>query len=234
MYNPKVSIVIPAHNEERDISKCIEACLAQNYPDFEIIVVDNVSIDKTFEIASKYPIKVIKESRKGTLWARQCGMDNSMGEIVATIDSDCIPDKNWILKGVKHFKNKNVSGVSGPYDYYDAPSISRHIILFCMKYIYGPVNYLQTLLGKGAITIGGNTMIRRETFIKAGGYTTSIVFWGDDTDTAIKLSQIGKVIYDINFVMKTSYRRFKDEGFFTLTAKYQYHFFKELIQKVFK
>jgi cellulose synthase/poly-beta-1,6-N-acetylglucosamine synthase-like glycosyltransferase len=234
MYNPKVSIIIPAFNEENYISKCIEACLSQDYNNYEIIVIDNASTDKTFETSSKYKIKVIKENRKGTLWARQCGLENSDGELIATIDADCIPVKGWLSSGVKHFKDEKVSGLSGPYLYFDAPFFEKNLILICMKYVYSTVNFLQRKTGNGGITIGGNTMLRKDLFIKAGGYTTSIVFWGDDTDTAIKLSRVGKIIYDRNFIMNTSYRRFKNEGFMKLTLKYQFHFFNEIFQKTIR
>jgi GT2 family glycosyltransferase len=142
------------------------------------------------------------------------------------------PDKGWLGRGVRHFQDGRVSGVSGPYFYFDAPLFSKYLIYFSMKYVYGAMNVLQRFLKKGAITIGGNTLIRKDVFVAAGGFTTSITFWGDDTDTAIKLARIGTVVYDIQCIMHTSYRRFKKEGFFALTFKYQYHFFHELYIKV--
>ncbi len=228
MDNPKVTIVIPAYNEAKVITPCIEACLNQDYPNLEVIVVDNASSDNTSEVASKFPVRVIREERKGLLWARQCGLDHATGEIVANVDADCLPAKNWVSRGVKFFKDPGVSGVSGPYHYYDAPLLPRLVILICMKYLYSAMNIFLRLTKQGAITIGGNTLIRKSVFSMAGGYTTSIEFWGEDIDTAMKLSKIGKVAYSGNLIMDTSYRRFINEGFITLTLKYQYHFIKKI------
>src|SRR5581483_9075806 len=113
-----VSVVVPAHNEEKNVAQTIEALLAQNYPNFEIIVVNNASTDKTSEIVSKFPVKLVHEPRKGLLWARERGRVEASGEIIANIDADCLPDENWIHTAVAHFDSHEVSAVTGPYDYH--------------------------------------------------------------------------------------------------------------------
>ena len=87
------------------------------------------------------------------------------------------------------------------------------------------------LLGKVGIVIGGNTLIRAETLHDIGGYDTSILFYGEDTDTARKLSKKGKIVFDTGFVMPTSARRFKDEGVFRVFGLYLFNFFKAAFSK---
>jgi len=229
----KISVVIPAHNEEKNIASTIEAVLAQDYPDFEIIVVDNASVDRTSEEAMKFPVQVVREDRKGLLWARECGRLSSSGDIIANIDADCLPDSNWLTTGAKHFENKNVVAASGPYDYYDTDKFFRNSSLFIQKHIYRATGHLLQLpfIKKGAVLIGGNNFIRAETIEKAGGYNTDLVFYGEDTDTAKRVAHHGRVVFDPKLIMKTSGRRFKDEGTLATFGRYLFHFVKTIFSK---
>jgi GT2 family glycosyltransferase len=87
------------------------------------------------------------------------------------------------------------------------------------------------LINKGATLIGGNNFIRSDILKKTGGYNTDLTFYGEDTDTAKRVSAHGKVIFSPKVVMKTSARRFKSEGTFNLMFKYWFHFFKHILKK---
>lgn len=221
----KISVVIPAHNEEKSIASTLKAVLAQDYKNFEVIVVDNASIDRTSEVAKQFPVKVVHESRKGLLWARECGRVNATGEIIVNIDADCLPDKDWLSRGVSNFKD-GVVAVTGPYDYYDGDRIFRFVSLFVQKHIYHLMNHTIQFTKHGAVLIGGNNFIRADVIKKAGGYNTKLVFYGEDTDTAKRVFKYGKVVFDKKLQMKTSARRFKQEGTLKITFKYLFHFFK--------
>ncbi len=223
----KVSVIIPAHNEENDIGKTLEALLAQDYKDIEIIVIDNASTDKTSEVARRYSgVKVLNESRKGTNFALECGRKETSGEIIARLDADCLPEKNWITIGLKNFEDENVVGLTGPYDYYDADNFFRYTSLFFQKYIYRFTSWLFQLFHIGAIMTGGNSMMRAKELELMGGFDTSFTFYGDDTDVAKRLSKYGRVAFDPNFVLKTSARRFKKQGEFKIFFLYFYYFLK--------
>ncbi|MFA6601391.1 MAG: glycosyltransferase family 2 protein [Candidatus Paceibacterota bacterium] len=229
----KVSIVIPAHNEETSLGPTLEAVLKSNYPDFEVIVVNNASTDKTALIASNFPVTLVHESRKGLLWAREKGRQTATGEIIANIDADCLPDPEWLNQVLPYFHNASIVAVSGPYDYYDADPFFRYGSLGFQKYIYPLFNktFQSSLFKKGATLIGGNNFIRANILRKAGGYNTSILFYGEDTDTAKRVSAHGRVIFSPKVIMKTSARRFKAEGKLNLMSKYWYHFFKQIFSK---
>lgn len=229
----KVSVVIPAHNEEGNIEATLQAVLAQNYPDFEIIVIDNASSDRTSEVAMKFPVQVVREDRKGLLWARERGRQVAQGEIIANIDADCLPDTNWLTRGTKHFENKNVVAASGPYDYHDTDKFFRNASLLIQKHIYRAMGHVLQLpfIKKGAVLIGGNNFIRSEIIGRAGGYNTDLVFYGEDTDTAKRVARHGYVIFDPKLVMKTSGRRFRNEGTLSTFSKYLFHFVKTIFSK---
>jgi len=224
----KISIVIPAHNEEKSITETIEAILAQQHPDFEVIVVDNASTDRTSEVASAYPIKVVVEPRKGLLFARERGRLEATGEIIANIDADCLPQPDWLTQAESLFTDDNIVAVTGPYDYHDGGKIFRNTSLATQTYIYHPVSKIlqHRFVKGGAILIGGNNFIRAEALHKVGGYNTALTFYGEDTDTAKRVSQHGYVLFSPKIVIKTSARRFKAEGTLTLLFKYWYYFIK--------
>lgn len=109
---PSISIIIPAHNEERDIASTIEAVKNMSYPKRkEILVVDDGSTDKTYEIAKGLGVTVLRKKQGGKASALNFGIKHANGEIVVCIDSDSYPDKNALLKSVPFF-DKGVASVT--------------------------------------------------------------------------------------------------------------------------
>ncbi len=224
----KISVIIPAFNEEKYLSKTLEAILAQDYSDFEVILVDNGSMDRTSEIAGSFPkVKVLHESRKGTMWACECGRKEAKGELIVRMDADCLPYKDWLSKGAAFFANQDIVCLSGPYDYYDASPFFRKSSLFFEKYFFSFFDFLfQILRIRAGISMGGNTFLRASAIAKIGGFNTDLTFYGDDTDVPTRMSTVGKVIYSRKIIMPTSARRYKNEGLLKLQTKYFLSFIK--------
>jgi glycosyltransferase involved in cell wall biosynthesis len=230
----KISIVIPAYNEEAYLAQTIRSALEQDYPDFEVIVVNNASTDRTEKVARGFPaVAVVNESRRGLLWAREAGRLAASGDIIANMDADCLPDRDWLSKGSVYFKDVSVSAASGPYHYYDGGFFFRYITLYMQMSIFWLTSKVIQLPGirAGALMIGGNSMIRAEALKKADGYNTALTFYGEDTDTAKRMSKFGQVIFSNRLIMKTSARRFKAEGIVTLGLKYLKYFLKTIMAK---
>ncbi len=113
---PIISIVIRTKNEERWILKCLEQINKQTFRDFEIILVDNNSTDKTVQkaiIAGVKKIFVIKNFLPGK--ALNLGIKKSLGEYIVCLSAHCIPtNKDWLKNLIKNFKlESNVAGVYG-------------------------------------------------------------------------------------------------------------------------
>lgn len=219
----KVSIVIPAYNEEHHIAAAITAALSQTYPGVQVIVVDNASTDRTGEIARSFPVTVVREDRKGLLYARECGRCAAAGaDIIANTDADCIPDPDWIAAAVKHFEKESVVAVSGPCDFYDAQPLLRWFLRATFNYITRPLNDLMQLpiIHRRGYLNGGNNLVRSRVLEAMGGYDTSIAFWGEDVDTANRVSKYGRVVFDSKIVVRTSGRRFANQG--VLKTFYRY------------
>jgi glycosyltransferase involved in cell wall biosynthesis len=96
---PKISVIIPAYNEEKYIASAIECFLKQVYYPLEIIVVDDGSTDKTPEIASRFPIKLIRIKHSGPAKAKNVGIEAASGELIVIHDAnDIILDDNFLTK----------------------------------------------------------------------------------------------------------------------------------------
>lgn len=92
-----VSIVIPAHNEERHLGACLDAIARQTVAPYEVIVVDNNSTDKTASITARYPfVIVVDEPQQGIVFARNAGFDAAGGDIIGRIDADIELPPNWV------------------------------------------------------------------------------------------------------------------------------------------
>lgn len=113
--NPElVSIVIPMFNEEKNAGRCLEALTRQTYANIEIIVIDDGSIDKTCEIASKYTKQVFSTRRKGISSAKNLGLKIARGRFVAFTDADCVSGEGWIEELMKCFFDDNIASAGGP------------------------------------------------------------------------------------------------------------------------
>ena len=111
----KASIIIRSKNEEDWIGHCLNAVFSQSYENFEVIVVDNKSDDKTLEIVKSYPIKKIVHLEKYLPGlAINQGINHSSGEIIVMISSHCIPKHNqWLANLINNFTDENIAGVYG-------------------------------------------------------------------------------------------------------------------------
>ena len=93
----RISIVIPAYNEERYIGACLDTIAGQTVAPYEVIVADNNSTDATVAIAQQYPfVRVVHVPQQGVVFARDAGFDAARGEIIGRIDADTRLPSNWV------------------------------------------------------------------------------------------------------------------------------------------
>ena len=105
-----ITIIIPFFNAEQYIEKCIQGLFAQNYPKdcYEIIMINNNSMDASPTIVQRYSqITLLEEKKQGSYTARNRGIREAKGAIIAFTDSDCVPHVNWLQNIAKAMQSSN-------------------------------------------------------------------------------------------------------------------------------
>jgi|AntDeeMinimDraft_5_1070356.scaffolds.fasta_scaffold00234_16 glycosyltransferase involved in cell wall biosynthesis len=180
-----ISVVVVAYNEEKFIGKCLDSIFNQNIDrdSFEVLVVDNGSIDRTKDIANRYPLKLIDcpEGKIGKV--RNEGVKNSRGDVIAFLDADCEARPNWIRNGVEQLKTDlKIGAVAGRCL---APSDGSFV-----QWVWAPrdgneysrrANHLAT----------GSCFIWRE-LIESVGFFDEYIETGEDTKLTVSIKKLGK------------------------------------------
>ena len=112
----KYSIIIASYNEAESLKSCLTSICTANFKskDLEIIVIDNNSTDNTYLIVKDFPqVIYLKENRQGASFARNCGIDNSTGDIIVFLDADTTVTKEWLANLLLPFKNSKTGAVGG-------------------------------------------------------------------------------------------------------------------------
>lgn len=210
MSNIKISVVVPAYNEEKRIANCLQSLSNQNfkYP-YEIILVNNASIDNTKNIAKTFSkVKIIDEPNKGVATARQRGFTEAQGDLIASTDADCIVPNNWLTQIYESFENdKDLIAIGGYWLFYDS-----HLFNIFNKFgnYINLINIIALFIDRQPLSTQ-NMTVKKEYFIKSGGFNTNIKspLGLDDVDFSTRLSKFGKVKTNKNIIILTSARRFK-------------------------
>lgn len=208
----KISIVVPAYNEEKRIARCIASLRELDFPkdEYEIIIVDNNSTDNTLQIAQTFKeVRVIQEKEKqGVGAAREAGWRVARGEIIASTDADCEPRKNWLKKIWNAFeKDKELVGMSAGYLFYDHTFFVNWLVILIEVFMV----ITTWTLSKGIFGFTGNNMaVRREIYLKTEGFDTDRCY-GEDMDMAAKVQQYGKIhwFFAPGYRVRTSARRYR-------------------------
>ncbi|MEK7619182.1 MAG: glycosyltransferase family 2 protein [Patescibacteria group bacterium] len=233
----KISVIIPAFNEADYLPKALEALARQTFPreSFEIIVVDNASTDATCEVARAHGAdRVVTEHKRGTNQARQRGLEESRGKIVAFLDADCIPPVDWLerISASLNSRKHPCVAVAGAYTFYDTDDESFYIMQEIYRWVVMPAlgSLMGRLLKKGGVVIGGNFATFRKYFKKLGGMDTTYEFFGDDASIAKRFGELGYVHYDPKLFVMSSYRRFSREGLLKTNIQYTKNYFKVMFE----
>jgi len=168
---PLVSVVVVVRNEEKNIARCLRSIEMQSMPmeKFEIIVVDGNSTDRTVEVASNFPVKVLRVASETTIgYARNVGIEASRADQVAFIDGDEWADERWLHILLKTLEDPTVSIVQGRIevldigDYYSAFRHHRNAV------------YHEKLRRKQDLTVGdvgtGNAAFKKKVFDEVGSF----------------------------------------------------------------
>jgi glycosyltransferase involved in cell wall biosynthesis len=208
-----VSFIIPSRNEEGYIANCINSIKEQklNNP-YEVIVVDNMSTDKTVMIAENLGANTVKEEKLGLAYVRARGLAIAQGDIIFFVDADTILPPKWALKIINYFaKHKDVVGISCGFKFYDG-KLHENIGRFFIQLPNPFFNYILQCLNKPHLFFGQSFALRKSALLRAGGIDMNFPFYTEDLAIARRLYTQGKVRYIPSLTVKTSARRYHRLG----------------------
>src|SRR5436853_423010 len=186
---PRISVVVCSFNGASTIRETLEGLQNLDYPDFEVIVVNDGSTDSTPEIASNYPVRLINTENRGLSQARNTGIKAATGEIVAFIDDDAYPEIHWLRFLALALADGKYVGVGGPNlspsnDGWKAEAIAN---------APGPNPVLLSDMVAEHLP-GCNMAFRREALEAIDGFDPIFRVAGDDVDLCWRLRDRGGVI----------------------------------------
>jgi len=197
--HPKVTIGIPAYNEEKTIEKTVDSIINSDYPKekIEIIIVNDGSKDNTAKVSQElikkhkgYNIILINKANGGKSSAVNAAIEKATGEFFAVVDADSRIEKDAIHKVVPHFENQNVGAVISRVRV-DSPNKILERIQFFEYIMSNFIRKLMALLGTLAITPGVLSVYRTKILRKVGGFTKDRNNLTEDLEIAMRLKYNG-------------------------------------------
>lgn len=185
--SPRISVVVCSLNGARTIQECLAALRRLRYPNFEVIVVNDGSTDETEAIARSYGFRVITTAKQGLSSARNVGLREADGEIVAYIDDDAYPDADWLGYLATAMLTSTHVGVGGPNI---SPPGDGAIADSVALAPGGPIHVL--LSDREAEHLPGcNMAFRRDALLAIGGFDPQFRAAGDDVDICWRIQDRG-------------------------------------------
>jgi cellulose synthase/poly-beta-1,6-N-acetylglucosamine synthase-like glycosyltransferase len=184
-----VTVVVPAHNEERVIAKALGALDLARGPGVEVIVVDDGSTDATAEIAAAFDVRVIRQPQGGKAAALNTGIAAASGEVIVVLDADTVLDPDFLDTVAPHFADPAVGAVAGNIKVGNRRSILAR--LQALEYIVSLDidRRTQDVLGVIAVVPGAAGAFRRAALVDVGGYPSDTLV--EDADLTIALLRGG-------------------------------------------
>ena len=190
---PKVSVVVCAYNAERTMDPCLESLKKLTYPNYEVVVVNDGSKDRTLEITERHGYtKIISQENKGLSVARNVGLQHSTGEIIAYTDSDCVADPDWLTYMVAKMLSADLYACGGP----NFPPPEDSLVPSAVAVSPGGPTHVLVSDDEAEHIAGCNMAFRREALEKIGGFDPQFRAAGDDVDLCWRLQFAG---YKIGF-----------------------------------
>ena len=212
---PRVSVIVCSYNGAKTLGDCLKALDRVDYPDYEIVFVDDGSKDNTQEVVEAWQknragrerlpdFQNIRQKNMGLSYARNAGAASATGEILAYTDSDCMADTDWLYYLVGTLTSGEYAGVGGP----NISPPAQDWIQACVAAAPGgPSHVLLTDVVAEHIP-GCNMAFHRWAFDSVGGFDPDYRKAGDDVDFCWRLQQSGQVIAFSPAAIVWHYRRF--------------------------
>ena len=203
----KITVVVPALNEEKWLPATLESLRAQTFKEFELVVVDNGSTDRTPELAGKWADRVLLEEKRGAVHAIHRGFLEAKGELVVTADADTLYPPGWLERMARALARPGTVAAYGPMGFREsAPPVRLLQAVGYSLLAWGSLLFRVPLCG------AANLGIRKEAYFEVGGYPPLAHLASPDFRLVQRLSRLGKARFVPTMVCWTSGRRFQKGG----------------------
>jgi glycosyltransferase involved in cell wall biosynthesis len=208
----EVGLYIPCYNTEKTLGVCIEAVLGQSFRLKEVVVIDDGSTDSTAQVAGQYPVRVISHSfNKGLAAARNTAINNIHTDYIASVDADCVPEKEWLSNLMVHFADSRIAGVGGMLSETYTNSICDLWRSVHMK------QYWERDEKEPPFLFGSNTVFRKKFLDDIGLYNENLRNNYEDVDLCLRLN---KASYGFIYEHKAIARHLKRDDLTSLLNTY--------------
>jgi glycosyltransferase involved in cell wall biosynthesis len=188
---PRVSVVVCAYNAERTMEACLASLEKLNYPDYEVIVVNDGSTDRTLDISERFPYcRIISQPNKGLSVARNVGANAATGEIVAYTDSDCVADPDWLAYLVAKMETAQLMACGGP----NFPPPENSLVPAAVAVSPGGPTHVLLSDDVAEHIAGCNMAFRRDVLLRMGAFDPVYRAAGDDVDICWRFQDAGYTI----------------------------------------
>ena len=207
---PKASVVVCSYNGAKTLDRCLTSLKEINYPNYEVILVDDGSTDNTQEIAASHNwVKNVRQENKGLSFARNVGAHASCGDVIVYTDSDCMADPDWLYYLMGTLLSGDYAGVGGP----NISPPAENWVQACVSAAPGGPNHVLLTDVVAEHIPGCNMAFHRWAFDQVGGFDPEYRKAGDDVDFCWRLQQSGGVIAFSPAAIVWHYRRFTLQAF---------------------
>jgi glycosyltransferase involved in cell wall biosynthesis len=187
---PKVSVIVAAVNAEATLGPCLDSLARLNYPDFEVIVVDDGSADRTAQLARAAGVKVLTQAHQGLSAARNAGLAAAQGEIAAFIDADATADRDWLYHLVETMRRRGAPAAGGP----NFPPPPSSMLAAAIAAAPGQPREVRASDEDLAQVCGCNMALDKARVRSLGGFDPLFTAAGDDVDISWRLVNSGAAI----------------------------------------
>lgn len=195
----KLSVVIATYNRCDDLKECLSSIFDLRNKPYEVIVVDSDSEDETEKLKKRFPIKFLSVARKNRQLARNIGISNAKGDVVAFLDDDVVVCEGWLNYIIRPYVNERVGGVGGrviPYgkskNFYVRTNRENVGKVFGSGLVIGNFDLPLKKTIEVDSLIGCNMSFRRELLLEVGGFDENFAGTGyrDDTDLCMRIRRL--------------------------------------------
>jgi GT2 family glycosyltransferase len=225
-----LSIIIGTYNRCDRLGLTLQSVVDMNVPEnvtWEALVVDNNSSDRTQAVVNEIAlnaeadVKYLMEKKQGLSHARNKGIEESTGALVAFIDDDCITDKNWLINVIKEFRaDSSLSGIGGRVELYDMRDKPVTILTSRERRLFSSAGQLFSFIH------GCNMVFERKVFRTTGGFDTTLgpgtrVLAAEDSDFVYRVHKCGhKMLYSPDVLVFHNHGRHTDSQVDSLMKGY--------------